>query len=454
MVRKALLGGVFATMTAFAPVSAQSDTLTDALIAAYNNSHLLDQNRALVRAADEGVAQSVAALRPVLSFILGATYSQTNTPVNTDTITASAGLQARLNVYDSGSNKLAVEAAKESVLSARAGLLNIEQAVLRNAVAAYADVRSASENVALGQSNVRLITEQLRAARDRFEVGEVTRTDVSQAESSLALAQSNLVAAEGALVRARESYRAEVGRYPTALTGVPRMPTLPASLNEARAIAVRTHPAVLAAQHDVKVAELNEARARAARGPSISATASATRIDGGVNSGSVGLELSQTLYSGGALASAERQAIANRESSRAAMLRTVQQVEQNVANAWADLAVSQAQITSSDKRIRAAQLAFDGTREEARLGSRTTLDVLDAQQDLLDAQTARVTAETSLFNAHYALLQSVGLLTVEHLGLGIPTYDPAAYYNSVKSAPARSPQGAKLDRVLKGVGRN
>ena len=129
-------------------------------------------------------------------------------------------------------------------------------------------------------------------------------------------------------------------------------------------------------------------------------------------------------------------------------------VEQEVGNSWADLAVSTAQILASDQRIRAAQLAFDGTKEEARLGARTTLDVLDAEQELLDARTDRIQAENDRIVAIYAVLASMGLLTVEHLNLGIPTYDPADYYNSVKNAPISSPQGDKLDRVLKAIGQN
>ncbi|SMX43578.1 TolC family outer membrane protein [Actibacterium lipolyticum] len=431
--------------------SASAETLTDAMIAAYKNSNLLEQNRALLRAADEDVAQAIASLRPIISFIASSTYS--DTVLNSGDLSSSLALQASLNLYDGGANRLAIDAAKETVLGARAGLVSVEQGVLFSAVQAYLDVRSALESVSLGQNNVRLITEQLRAARDRFEVGEVTRTDVSLAESRLAASQSSLVAAQGELAASREAYKAAVGRYPKALSGLPRVPSLPKSADEARSIAVRTHPSIEAAQREVTVSELNIGRARAARRPSVDATARFSRNDAGQDNSSVGLELSQTLYTGGALKSAERQALAGRDADRANLHRSVQLVEQDVGNSWAGVAVSRAQVEASDKRIRAAQLAFDGTREEARLGARTTLDVLDAEQELLDARTARVEAETSLFKAYYALLSSMGLLTVDHLKLGIPTYDPAAYYNAVKNAPVRSVQGDQLDRVLKGIGR-
>ncbi|MAY33842.1 MAG: TolC family outer membrane protein [Rhodovulum sp.] len=429
-----------------------AETLTDALILAYRNSDLLEQNRALLRAADEDVAQAVASLRPVLAFIADAGYADNG--ITAADFSASVALQASLDIYDGGANRIAIDSAKESVLSTRASLISVEQQVLLSAVEAYMAVRSANETVALGQNNVRLITEQLRAAKDRFEVGDVTRTDVSLAESRLATAQSNLVAGQGALAAAREAYKLVIGDYPGTLSGIARLPDLPDSLDEARALAVRTHPDIDAQQRSVKVSEFTLLRARAARGPSLSATARLSASDGGVNSNSVGLTLNQTLYSGGALKSVERQALAALEASQSGLHRSVRLVEQEVGNSWADLAVSTAQILASDQRIRAAQLAFDGTKEEARLGARTTLDVLDAEQELLDARTDRIQAENDRIVAIYAVLASMGLLTVEHLNLGIPTYDPADYYNSVKNAPISSPQGDKLDRVLKAIGQN
>jgi len=452
MFKGAFTGVLTAVALTVAGAAAKAETLTDALILAYRNSDLLEQNRALLRATDENVAQAVAALRPVLAFVADTTYRESDLPLQ-DNTSSSMALSASLTLYDGGNNKLALEAAKESVLATRAQLVGIEQGVLLSAVQAYMDVRSASETVALGQSNVRLITEQLRAARDRFEVGEVTRTDVSQAEARLATSQSSLVVSQGQLAVAQEAYRAVVGQKPGTLAPVTRLPSLPKSVDEARAIAQRTHPDIKAAQHNVTVSELTLLRARAIRGPSVDATASLSQSEGGLNNSSVGLELRQTIYSGGALKSGERQALANRDASLSSLHRTVRLVEQEVGNASANLSVARAQILASDKAIRAAQLAFEGTREEARLGARTTLDVLDAEQELLDARTTRVQAVNNQNVAIYALLSSMGLLTVEHLNLGIPTYDPAEYYNAVKNAPVRSVQGDRLDQVLKSIGK-
>ncbi|MHC0053277.1 TolC family outer membrane protein [Actibacterium sp. D379-3] len=443
-----LLSAVFLSGGGAAP--ARAETLTDALILAYQNSDLLEQNRALLRATDENVAQSIAALRPVISFIANGSY--TDTSVTSDTTEAYMTLNASLSIYDGGANRLAVESAKETVLSTRASLLNIEQSVLLSAVQAYMDVSSAIQNVALGNNNVRLITEQLRAAQDRFEVGEVTRTDVSQAQSRLAAAQSSLVAAQGALAVARESYKLVIGRYPGTLTGTPRTPALPKTLEEASAIAQRNHPSLEVAQRQVTVSELTLARARAARKPSITAGANLSHNDNSLESSSIDLTLTQPIYAGGGLVSAERQALANRDAALSNLHYAVRQIEQGVGNAWAQLAVSRAQLRASDQQIRAAQLAFDGTKEEARLGARTTLEVLDAEQELLDARTGRVEAEATQYVAYYQVLSSMGFLTVEHLNLGIPTYDPAAYYNAVKNAPVRSVQGDRLEKVLKSIG--
>lgn len=452
----ALLGACSAAVVALgagAPVRAE--TLTDALIHAYKSSDLLEQNRALLRIADEDVAQAIAALRPIYVLSGSADYFNSDNPAaNNHDWDASLTLAGSLTLYDGGANKLAVETAKEAVLATRATLLDVEQTVLLNAVQAYLNVRSANENVVLGHNNVRVITEQLRAAKDRFEVGEVTRTDVSQAESRLAAAQSGLVSSQGSLATAREAYRLAVGHYPpAALTGSPRVPSLPGSIKEASSIAQRSHPDIDAAQRQVTIAELNLLRARAARKPTLSGSVRLSESEGGVTSGTIGVDFSQTIYAGGSIVSAERQALASQESSMAGLHLTTRIVDQGVANAWASLSIARATLDASDKQIRAAQLAYDGTREEARLGSRTTLEVLDAEQELLDARTARVNAEASLYIAYYQVLESMGLLTVQHLNLGIPTYDPAAYYNAVKTAPVRSVQGDKLDRVLKSIGR-
>lgn len=451
-----LAGAVLALIVvASAGISARAETLTDTLIDAYKNSHLLDQNRAVLRAADEDVAQAVAALRPVIDFVLDSTYRDGNDKFSLGrySLDTAAGLAARLTLYDNGRNRLAIDATKEIVLATRAALIAVEQDVLLNAVRAYMNVFSAQENVRVAENNVRVLTTALQATRDRFEVGEVTRTDVSLAESRLAAAQSNLVAARGDLATAREFFRLAVGRYPGNLQGIPRLPELPGGVDGVRDIAVRTHPDIIQGQHNVSAAEINLARAQADYGPTVTGEVGVDAFDDGAQSSRARLSLNQTLYAGGARYAVERRSRADVQAARASLLQTVRRIEQEAGNAWARLSVSRAQITATARQVEAALLAFEGTAEEARLGARTTLDVLDAEQEVLDARVAQIQAQTEQYIAAYAVLASMGLLTVKNLGLGIPVYDPLDYYNAVSNAPAKSLQGRKLDRVLESISR-
>ncbi|MCU0800281.1 MAG: TolC family outer membrane protein [Rhodobacteraceae bacterium] len=437
-----------------APLAAQSETLADALIAAYRNSNLLDQNQAVLRAADEDVAVAISALQPVIQFTIQSQWSnqEFRTPggvvFDSDQLNSQLAFSAEMTLYDFGRSALAIEIAKESVLATRESLVSVEQDVLLAAVTAYVDVRLATEIVDLRRSNLRLITQELRAAQDRFDVGEITRTDVSVAEARLAGSRAQLAAAEGDLLIAREAYKAATGDYPGNLQPLPPSPRTARTQDEAVAIALRTHPAVRQSQHQVVISGLSIERARADFEPVISAQGRIGIADNGLESQSLGLSINQTLYSGGRQASLLRKAIAQDEAARAGLLQVGVQIEQAVGNAWANILVTSASIEANSRQIAAAQVAFDGIREEATLGSRTTLDVLDAEQELLDARADKLQSEAQRYVGVYRLLASMGLLTADHLGLGVPTYDPAAYYNVVKDAPVHSAQGEALDRIL------
>ena len=450
--RRFLAAGLLALGLA-APMTASGETLADALVSAYKTSNLLEQNRAVLRAADEDVATAVSSLRPVIAFVASTGYRD---PVNPgqDHLTSTVALSAEMTLFSSGRNRLSVDIAKETVLATREALVGVEQNVLLSAVQAYFGVRSAEENVAINDKSVRVLGETLRATQDQFDVGEVTRTDVALAEAQLASARAGLAAAEGQLAAARESYKAVTGHYPGTLAAAPKTPALPRTLDEAQAIALRTHPNILGAQHQVAAADLGVALGAAQRLPTVTAEASLAKDQDGVDASSLSLQMQQPLYAGGRLSSVHRKAIATRDQSRAGLRQSSVLVAQNVANAWADIAVARAQISATDRQIAAATIAYDGVREEALLGARTTLDVLNAEQSLLDARSSRITAVANLQVANYSLLASMGLLTVDHLNLGIPVYDPAAYYNAVRNAPPTSVQGKSLDRVLKAIGRN
>ncbi|TNF57163.1 MAG: transporter [Rhodobacteraceae bacterium] len=457
-------GGLVVCIAFGLSAPARADNLADALIGAYNTSGLLEQNRALLRAADEDVASSLAALRPVVDYVIGVSRSLSETRtgpivINNQTSALSASLSASWLLWDNGASPLRTQAAKETVLATRALLRSVEQQVLLRAVRAYMNVLRETEFVSLRQNNVRVLTEELRATRDRFEVGEVTRTDVALAESRLAEARSNLALAEGNLVNAREEYLAAVGRLPTRLQPPPRLPARPASVDEAKAVAMRTHPDIQQAQHQVAAAELGVLATEAGMGPALRlqgqiGTVETNNATGDSNSSSLSLNFSQRIYQGGGLASGLRRAMAQRDAARYALLNVQEAIAQDVASALVRFQVAQATIEANDRRIAAAQVAFRGVREEAALGARTTLDVLDAEQELLDAQTARIAAQTELYVASYQILAAQGLLTAENLRLAVQIYDPAAYFNQVRNAPAyRSQQGQQLDKVLRKLGR-
>ncbi|WP_151719869.1 TolC family outer membrane protein [Gemmobacter serpentinus] len=474
--KRKLAATAAATVLAFAAMSpaALAETLADALVSAYRNSHLLDQNRALLAAADEDVAQAVSAVRPVITF--AANYykqrrlNDIGSPVfngtGFDIVRAetfgeqtTVELAIQLTLLDFGRNKASIAAAKETVLATRASLVGIEQDVLLTAVQAYVNVRLTEEIRHLRQNYVNVIGEELKATQDRFDVGEVTRTDVALAEATLAEARAALASADGDVRVARESYKAATGKYPGRLAALPRAPKLPATMDAALAVARREHPSMIRQQHLVKVADLTIELANANMRPTVTVRGT-TALSGGAgdsnhyNQQSLSLSMNQTLYAGGRLSSQLRQAQMQREAQRSALHQTAVTLEQNVGTAWAQIDVAAAQISANERQIEAAVVAFQGLREEAKLGARTTLEVLDAEQDVLDARAAKVQSEAERYFYVYQVLSSMGKLTVKDLNLGIPTYDVTGYYNLAKDAPVVSFQGESLDRVLKALGKN
>ena len=449
--RRWMAAAAVGAMALAAPL--QAETLTDALIQSYENSPLLDQQRALLRVQDEGVATAVSRLRPTLNF--QAQYSKS---LGEGSIGVRTGATLNLildwTVLDGGQRYLRIGAAKEAVLAARHGLTQVEQQVLLNAVSAYLTLRRNLLIVDARESNVRLITQQLRAAEDRFEVGEVTRTDVSISEARLAGARSQLAAARGDVDVAREQYRLAIGELPTGtLAALPPAPEIPPSVERAQRLALQINPAILGLQHEVTAARLLVGAAEADRLPTVDFQASAGQRRNDQSSAVVALQGNVPIYNGGRLSSQQRQAQANLDANRAQLAQQSRQVVNAVGQAYAILQVSRAQIVASREQVRSAQLAFEGFREEAQLGARTTLDVLDAEQELLDARTALLEAQADAQFAVYGVLSEIGLLTVDHLGLRVERYDPSLYYRAVADAPAVSPvgtdRGGRLDRVLR-----
>lgn len=453
-------------LMAMAPKAAMADNLTDAMVGAYRTSGLLEQNRALLRIQDENVAAAVARLRPVIDWVTSASYSYSR---NTSGVSIgrnegslfSTSLDFSWLLFDNGASQLRQLSAQEAVLSTRQSLLNVEQQVLFSAVSVYINVLLQQETVALRRNNLRLLQEELKAAQDRFEVGEVTRTDVALAESRVAAAQASLTQSRGDLLTAEAEYAEVVGNAPGSIAGQPSLPQRAASLQSAETIAVRNHPSLLSQQHAVKSAEYSASAASKDLGPNLRAGGSVgwrediggSRFADGEDA-SVSLTLTQPVFRGGALASARRSALASVDAEKGNLITVQRGVVQDVSAAYVALETARASLVSAGERVRAAQVAFDGIREEATLGARTTLDVLQSEQELLDAQTSRVQARANQAIAAFGLLQAQGLLTAGHLELPVEIYDPTVYYNIVKSAPhAVSTQGSDLDRVMKALGK-
>lgn len=463
--RRVLAGSVIGLALMAMPMAATAENLGQALADAYKNSGLLEQNRAVLKAADEDSAQALAALRPVLSWTAGAShtngrsYADSGVSVGNESNGASAGLTMSLLLFDFGASRISLDIAKESVLLTRQQLVLIEQQVLLRAVTAYMEVRRATETVSLRQANVRLLTQELQAARDRFDVGEVTRTDVSQAEAALAASRSGLTSAQGVLIQAQLEYEAAVGHRPGTLAAPSQLGSVPDSVNEAIEVALRNHPSMNVARRQVTIAELQVAVTDASLKPTLNLSGSyglESDLDSDAHSrsGSVSLGVSGPIYSGGALASRQRQAMLNKEQTLANLHVVSINIRQAVGNAFSGVQIARAASSAGTEQVRAAKVAFDGVREEATLGSRTTLDVLTQEQDLLDARTTYLSAQVDEVLARYSLLSSMGLLTAQNLKLNVDIYDPAAYYNMVKSAPMGvSKQGRQLDSVLRRIGK-
>ncbi|WP_209509603.1 MULTISPECIES: TolC family outer membrane protein [unclassified Ruegeria] len=444
---------------------AWADNITDAFIGAYNTSGLLEQNRALLRAADEDVAIALSALRPIINWTVQVsqdyTRSRTNNVVTTNEPSRFfTGLTLGQLLYDGGASILGKQSAQETVLSTRQSLIDIEQQILIRAANAYLGVLLQEETVQIRQNNVEVSAEELRASNDRFEVGEVTRTDVALSEAQLASSQADLAVARGELSIAQAEYVNAVGKAPGRTAGQPSLPNLPRSEAEAISLAQRNHPAILSAQHQVRAFDLIVEQQRANLGPNVSLNADAGVTESYdnndyINDATISLNFNQPIYAGGRLAANIRRAMATRDASRANLLNVQKNITQGVTDRYAAFQAASASLRASTERVRASQVAFDGIREEATLGARTTLDVLNAQQDLLDAQLAEVASRTERSRAAYQLLQAQGLLTAERLGLAVQIYDPTLYYNLVKNAPARvSKQSKDLDRVLKALRRD
>ncbi len=425
-----------------AATGARAETLEEAFAKTYASNPTLISARAGVRAVDEGVPAARAGMRPNVDVVgtVGVTDTSINgAPAGSTREPRSVALSASQVLYDGGRTWNRIDSAVAGVDSARAALESVEQSVLLQAVNAYMNVRRDQQFVALAQNNVRVITEQLRAAEDRFAVGEVTRTDVSQARARLAQSQASLAAQEGALAQSFQLYGRVVGAPPGELAPPPPLPPLPVTLAEAVQEALDRHPDVRSARFDEAQARSDIATAQGALLPTVTLSGSvsygedqSSTLSNGVTTAQVQLQARIPLYQGGAEYAEIRRTQAVQSQRMAQIHETARAIQEQVENAWTSLMTARITIRAARAQVAAAQLAFEGVTEEAKLGARTTLDVLDAEQELLDARTNVVSAERDEYVAAYSVLSAVGRLTVAGLGLtSVEHYDPNENYADV-----------------------
>lgn len=449
------------------PHAAKTESLTDALVNAYNSSNLLTSTRTLVRIQDENVAQAVAAMRPtanIAASVAGALCDnkgkECTGQVSSSALTGTLQLTSELLLYDGGSGKIAVEAAREGVYATRQTLVETEQNILLEVVKAYHAVLRAAEFLALEKDNLNVVATELDAAWDRFELGGISRSEVNLVEARLAVARSNVVSRRGELEIARESYKLATGSYPDELDPPSPLPKIPDSLEEALDTANKFHPSLARARHTVKAADLNVKRAEATAYPrlmlggSLSQNRNFEKWAPPTTRASISISAQVQLYRGGQLTSVYRQGLANLAKARADHKHSARVVEAQVGTAWAKVGIAKAAIQTRSEQVTSAEVAYNGVREEASLGLRSTLEVLDAERDLNAAKTNLVSAQHDRDIAVYTMLSNLGMLTAEHLGLDVEAYDPDENLESVKTAPVAGERKILLDKVLKRSGRN
>ncbi len=443
-----------ASIALLSAMPAFATTLTDALIQAYQTNPSLRIGQNNLRATDETVSQARGALRPSIAATASADRTLNRTR-NTEGNSSTLALTTTIPIYAGLTGLNGVDQAKFNVQANRQALLDTEQNVLLDAVTAYMDVRRDIRNVELSKNSVKVLSEEVRAARERFEVGEVTRTDVSQAESRFAASQSTLETSRAALKRSIDFYIATIGSPPKNLQTPPPAPKLPASANAAEAIAIARNPQILQQQFLVKAAEKAVSIARGNRDITVTGNVTAARSNSDTTNlddttAVIGIEATQPIYQGGRLISAERQSLALLDQEKSELQLAGVQVRQEVQSAYATWEASKASIRARREQVRAAKIAFEGTSEEAKLGARTTLDALNAEQELLQARSDLVSAIRDEYVNAYSVLNAMGLLTVEHLQLGIESYDPDVNYTAVaKPSPLGKKRLDALDKLLK-----
>jgi outer membrane protein len=446
--RKLLTGSLAAALMAG---TASADTLREALIGAYRTNPTISAQREVLRGTDANVAIARAAGRPRVTGSVGLNRDLTRSGI-LDTggkgPTLSGGLDVSYPLFNGGSVRNSIRAAETRVEAGRATLRAIEGDIFTDAVSAYMDVIRDRAIVELNLNNVRVLTTNLEATRDRFQIGDLTRTDVAQSEARLQLGRSQLATAQGRLTSSEANYRRVIGKPPGQLAPPPPLPPLPNTFDEAVRIALANNPDLIAIARNATAAGYDVDVARAGRLPTLSAVGRGTYINEirGAGSNPItgqsnpstgtetsgGLSASIPIFQGGLPAARIRQAQAQQGQIFEQVIGTERAVVSVTRSAFATYEAAQRAIQSNTVAVQANELALEGARAEQGVGTRTVLDVLNAEQELLNSQVALVTAKRDAYVAGFELLNAMGQAEAQDLGLdGGPLYDPLANYRRV-----------------------
>jgi len=443
---------------------ALADTIEAALVRAYQNNPQLNAQRAQVRATDENVPQALSGYRPRVSVTgsAGYQYTDTNTTaggspnvlVHTEihgtNAPRSVGATISQTLFNGQQTANRTRAAESQVSGSREALRVLEQSVLLSAATVYMDYLRDSAIVEVQHSNTRVLEQTLKQTRDRFNVGEVTRTDVAQSEAQLAAGRTQQLTAESNLNTTRSNFRRIIGNEPEQLAaGSPVDRYLPGTLISAIDLGLTQNPNVTAAMYGIDVNYLQVRINEGALLPTVTLQAAVQQsyeqsltIYRSFGASAVA-QLSVPVYQGGAEYSLIRQSKENLAQQRLNLEQVRDQARASVVQAWGQLLAGRAQVSSAQAQVAASEIALNGVREEAKAGQRTTLDVLNAQQALVNARVALVTAQHDRVVASYAVLSAVGRLSPVVLNLNTTIYDPSVHYQQVRDSwfGIRTPDG-------------
>ncbi len=420
-----------------------AEDLKSALTTAYINNPTLEANRAAQRATDEIINQAKAGWRPTVAGT-GSWANQKNDRAGSFLSTSttkpkSLGISIEQPIFRGLRTVNGTNEARQQAQAGRAQLLNTEQQIFSAAVQAYSDVIRDEAVLNLTKNNVLVLKRQLQASEDRFEVGEITRTDVAQSKARLSRAISTNILSEANLTASRAAYQRIVGNEPGSLDTNVELPALPASEEAALEMAFRNNPTILAAKATEKAADYNVKKQFGGLSPSVSVAASYTKswdtfLPGDKTTAkAVIARLNVPIYQAGVQASNVRQAKQRRSQYRMESIAAERNVHEQVRNAWEGYREASARIVSTLSQLEANEIALEGVRQEADVGSRTILDVLDAEQELLDARVNNTRAVRDRTVAAYNLLLSIGSLNAKSLGLDVALYDAVGRSNATEN---------------------